>query len=119
MGQWSEWCIPWAAIIQTRLGFNEAPAVLLNIWREIFVNEGMATAYLPRFRSLVAHRRHDLGEPKESHEVMRLDGTMGCATAPRHQIRKLKSWRWNSNFSSPFSSASRYSAVRNLPCMTA
>ncbi|OGV32225.1 MAG: hypothetical protein A2020_14505 [Lentisphaerae bacterium GWF2_45_14] len=81
MGQWSEWCIPWAAILQTRLGFNNAPSVLLNMWKEIFVNEGMTTVYLPRFRGIVAHRRHDLGKPKESNEVMQLDGTMGCATA--------------------------------------
>jgi alpha-L-fucosidase 2 len=81
MGQWSEWCMPWAAILQTRLGFNEAPSVLLNMWKEIFVNEGMTTVYLPRFRGIIAHRRHDMCKPKESNEVMQLDGTMGCATA--------------------------------------
>jgi hypothetical protein len=81
MGQWSEWCMPWAAMIQTRAGFNEAPYVLLNFWREIFVNEGLHTAYLPRFRGLVAHRRHDMNKPKEDHEVIQLDGAMGAATA--------------------------------------
>ncbi len=81
MGQWSEWCIPWAAILQARLGFNEAPSALLNMWKEIFVNEGMTTVYLPRFRGIIAHRRHDMRKPKESHEVMQLDGTMACATA--------------------------------------
>ncbi|GEM_PF-193080 len=81
MGQWSEWCIPWAAIIQARLGFSEAPLVLLNMWREIFVNEGMATVYLPRFRGVTAHRRADMLKPKETHEIMQLDGTMGGATA--------------------------------------
>lgn len=81
MGQWSEWCIPWAAIIQARLGFNNAPVVLLNMWKEIFVNEGMNTVYLPRFRGMIAHRRHDMNKPKETTEVMQLDGTMGGATA--------------------------------------
>lgn len=81
MGQWSEWCIPWAAILQARTGMNEAPAVLLNMWKEIFVNEGMNTVYLPRFAGLIAHRRHDMNKPKEEHEVMQIDGTMGCATA--------------------------------------
>jgi alpha-L-fucosidase 2 len=81
MGQWSEWCYPWAAIIQARLGFKEAPAILLNLWREIFINKGWATAYLPRFQGLTAHRRADMLKPRETNEVMQLDGTMAGATA--------------------------------------
>ena len=81
MGQWSEWCYPWAAIIQTRLGFKEAPALLLNIWKEIFINEGLATVYLPKFRGLTAHRRNDMLKPKEISEIMQLDGTMAGAAA--------------------------------------
>ena len=81
MGQWSEWCYPWAAIIQTRMGFKEAPAVLLNLWKEIFINEGMATVYLPRFQGITAHRREDMLKPPETNEIMQLDGTMAGATA--------------------------------------
>jgi alpha-L-fucosidase 2 len=81
MGQWSEWCYPWAAIIQARQGFKEAPVILLNIWREIFINEGLATVYLPKFRGLTAHRRLDMIKPKAESEIMQLDGTMGGATA--------------------------------------
>ncbi len=81
MGQWSEWCMPWAAIIHSRLGFTEAPMILFNTWRQLFVNEGMSTVYLPRSRGIIAHRRHDLKKPKETTEIMQLDGTMGAATA--------------------------------------
>lgn len=81
MGEWSEWCYPWAAIIQARLGFKEAPALLLNIWKEVFINEAWATVYLPRFRGLSSHRRADMLNPKESSEIMQLDGTMAGATA--------------------------------------
>jgi hypothetical protein len=81
MGQWSEWCMPWATIIQARMGFNNAPMTLLNMWKEIFINEGMNTVYLPRFRGLIAHRRHDMNKPKETSEVIQIDGTMGCATS--------------------------------------
>lgn len=81
MGQWSEWCMPWAAIIYSRMDFPEAPMILLEMWKNIFVNEGLATVYLPRTRGIVAHRRHDLKKPKESSEIMQLDGTMGFATA--------------------------------------
>ena len=81
MGQWSEWCMPWAATIQARLGFTEGPLLLLKIWREIFINEGLTTVYLPRFRGFTAHRRDDMLKPKETNEIMQLDGTMAGATA--------------------------------------
>ena len=81
MGQWSEWCIPWAAMIQARLGFTEAPLLLLKIWREVFINEGLCTVYLPRFRGFTAHRRADMVKPKETNEIMQLDGCMAGATA--------------------------------------
>ena len=80
-GQWSEWCIPWANIIYTRVGLHEAPMQLFNIWREIFVNEGLCTVYLPRMLSLIAHRRHDIAKPKADNEVMQLDGCGGFLDA--------------------------------------
>jgi hypothetical protein len=81
IGKWSEWCIPWANIIYTRMGLNEAPMQLFNIWREIFVNEGLSTVYLPRMLSLIAHRRHDIAKPKDDNEVMQLDGCGGFLDA--------------------------------------
>ena len=81
IGKWSEWCIPWANIIYTRMGLNEAPMQLFNIWREIFINEGLCTVYLPRMLSLIAHRRHDIAKPKEDNEVMQLDGCGGFLDA--------------------------------------
>ncbi len=81
IGLWSEWCMPWAAIIQARTGFSESPRVLLNIWRELFVNEGLATVYIPRIPGISAHRRSEQLKSKAESEIMQLDGTMGCATA--------------------------------------
>lgn len=81
MGQWSEWCYPWAAIIQARVGFSESPVQLLKIWRELYINEGMATVYLPRFHGLTVHRRADMDKPRNKTEIMQLDGTMAGATA--------------------------------------
>ncbi len=81
IGKWSEWCIPWANIIYTRMELSEAPMQLFNIWREIFVNEGLSTVYLPRMLSLIAHRRHDIAKPKDDNEVMQLDGCGGFLDA--------------------------------------
>jgi hypothetical protein len=81
MSDWSEWCIPWAAILESRAGYREAPALLMKIWREVFVNEGLATVYIPRFKGFTVHRVESMQGPLESHEVMQLDGTMAGATA--------------------------------------
>ena len=105
MGKWSEWCIPWAAILYTRTGLNEAPMQIFNMWKEIFVNEGMCVVYLPRMLSLIAHRRHDIAKPKDENEVMQLDGTGGfldafiqmCAYTKGNKIHLFKgmpdSWK--------------------------
>ncbi len=81
MGLWSEWCFPWAAIIEARMGFKDGPLLLLNIWKELFVNEGLSTAYIPRFEGFTSHRKDDIAKPKEGNEFIQLDGTMGCASA--------------------------------------
>ncbi|MHC4871841.1 MAG: glycosyl hydrolase family 95 catalytic domain-containing protein [Planctomycetota bacterium] len=81
MGLWSEWCMPWAAIIQSRMGFQDTPFTLLTLWKDTFINEGLTTAYLPRSQGLICHRRHDMLKPKETNEVMQLDGTMGYVAA--------------------------------------
>ena len=95
IGKWSEWGIPWANIIYTRMGLSEAPMQLFEIWREIFVNEGLCTVYLPRSLSLIAHRRHDIAKPKEDHEVMQLDGCGGFLDA----FTQMGAYtRWNKLF---------------------
>ncbi len=84
MGHWSEWCMPWAAIIQARMGFKDSTWMILQMWRKLFINEGMATVYIPRFRGLSVHRsslKELRKKPLEKTEIMQLDGTMGAATA--------------------------------------
>jgi len=81
MGQWSEWCMPWAALLQIRSGFKESPFVLLKLWKEIFVNESLATVYIPKYRGISAHRKNDIPIPREKNEIMQLEGTMAGATA--------------------------------------
>ncbi len=80
-GQWSEWCYPWAFILLARMGISEAPMVMMDVWRKHFINEGLCTVYLPRFRGMIAHRRLDIPKPKEENEIMQLDGAMGFISA--------------------------------------
>jgi alpha-L-fucosidase 2 len=81
MGQWSEWCMPWAALLEIRRGWTEGAKLLLDTWKEIFVNEGLSAVYIPRFHGFTMHRRPLMDEPKETTEVMQLEGTMAAATA--------------------------------------
>lgn len=81
MGQWSEWCFTWAAVLLARMGINEAPLVMLEVWRKHFINEGLCMVYLPRFRGMIAHRRLDIMKPRDENEIMQLDGAMGFITA--------------------------------------
>ena len=97
MSDWSEWCIPWAVIIQARIGFTEGALMLMDIWKKLFVNEGLATVYVPKFPGISMHRISNLNKPAnpwnnndsgknisisdEDTEIMQLDGTMAAATA--------------------------------------
>lgn len=80
-GMWSEWCMMWAIQIYCRLNFSEVPMIMLNMWKEHFVNEGDSVVYLPRFRGLICHRRHDMVLDKRDHEIMQLDGVGGYISA--------------------------------------
>lgn len=81
MSDWSEWCLPWAAILQAREGYREGPYLLLKLLRDIFINEGLATVYIPRIAGFTLHGMRWRTGPLEACEIMQLDGTMAAATA--------------------------------------
>jgi alpha-L-fucosidase 2 len=72
-GEWSGWCLPWAAILWARMGSGERAALLLEEHRRAFVGRGYYTthdAVLPGYT--VIDRRPD---------IMQIEATMGAATA--------------------------------------
>ena len=71
----------WAVQIYSRLNFSEATFPMLSIWKDHFVNEGDCIVYLPRFRGMICHRRHDMVLDKRDHEIMQLDGVGGYISA--------------------------------------
>ncbi len=98
LGDASEWGLPWAAIILARTGFTEAPYQYLKLWRELFLNEGMTSVYIPRFWGFSVHVRRRMfpdglrmnphqgnmatnGKTLGECEIMQLDGMMGAASA--------------------------------------
>ncbi|MBI4976822.1 MAG: hypothetical protein HZC28_05030 [Spirochaetes bacterium] len=98
LGDASEWGLPWAAIILARTGFTEAPYQYLKLWRELFVNEGRTSVYIPRSWGFTVHVRRRMypdglrmnphqgnmavnGKTLGECEIMQLDGMMGAASA--------------------------------------
>ena len=44
-GQWTGWCLPWAAILHARTGNGEMAVLLLEIFRRAFVRSGYASTH--------------------------------------------------------------------------
>jgi alpha-L-fucosidase 2 len=91
MGEWSEWGMPWAAIIQARAGLAESPSVLLELWKEIFVNDSLCSVYLPKYRGVSAHRKKDIPVPRGKNEIFQIEGTMAAATAVYEMLAHIHS----------------------------
>jgi alpha-L-fucosidase 2 len=73
MGQWSGWCVPWAAILHARLGNGDMADLLLTLFRRVFMGPGLATlhdAAFPGFTLLA-------GRP----DIMQIEAGMGAAAA--------------------------------------
>lgn len=48
-GEWTGWCVPWAAILHARLGNGEMAALLLETFRRAFMGPGYASTHDARF----------------------------------------------------------------------
>ncbi len=73
MGQWTGWCVPWAAILHARLGNGETASWLLETFRRFFVGPGYATTHDARMPGLTVMD----GRPS----VMQVEAAQGAAAA--------------------------------------
>lgn len=87
-GQWTGWCIPWAAILCARLGLADAASLWLTFWKRNFTNVGHGTLHNADFSGATAWADGALGYPdfrvpadRPNHEVMQMDAAMGAVTA--------------------------------------
>ena len=78
MGLWSGWCIPWAAMIQNRLGNAEAAELLLDIWKREYNNGGGGSLHDAYFQGMSLMANHP--------QVMQMDGAMGALTAVQDML---------------------------------
>lgn len=77
-GAWSGWSVPWAAVLNARMGWGDGAVAWLQWWRDVFTNEGHGTlhdGYMHGHTTLVSK-----GAASDS-EVFQLDAGMGALTA--------------------------------------
>ena len=80
-GLWSGWCVPWASMIQTRVGNADAAVLWLEIWRRVFTNLGHGTLHNIDFPGVSLMGGRPMGELDKRREVMQMDAGMSCVAA--------------------------------------
>lgn len=98
MGLWSGWCIPWASMLNSRLGNGDMAEMLLEIMIKVFMNEGRGTLHDCMFSGLtVMGFKKPLGGEEQSLveklspdrdmiDVMQLDAGMGAVVAVQDML---------------------------------
>jgi len=82
-GNWTGWCIPWAATIQARMGNSDAALAWLNYWQFCFLNVGRGTLHNADFNGVASYSayHYDKEFMKPSGEIMQLDAGFGFLDA--------------------------------------
>ena len=80
MGQWTGWCLPWAAMIHHRAGNPEVAVAIIHYLASVYINEGHGTRHDPLFSNANLAKPPAPGEIGHRPEIMQLDAGM-CATA--------------------------------------
>jgi hypothetical protein len=91
-GTWTAWCLSWASILCSRMGYASAAAAWLGWLREAFWNEGDANPHSgPRGATMLCFRspemsRQALRDGQSDHEDMQMDGALGVVTAVHEML---------------------------------
>lgn len=87
-GLWSGWCIPWAAILHSRVGNGRMAELLLEAFDRLFTNEGnnsVHDAHFPGF-SLLGAPPFASGRSEQHPERMQVEACMAAATAVQEML---------------------------------
>jgi hypothetical protein len=74
MGEWSGWCMPWAAMLHTHMGNADAAELTMEIWQKLFTNQGHGTLHNVAFQGISLMWW-------DAPEVMQLDAGMAATAA--------------------------------------
>ncbi len=81
MGLWSGWCMPWAAMLQTRAGNPDATEWTLETWQRLFTNIGHGTLHNIEFAGLSLMGGPPMGPVGKDREVMQIEAGMAACAA--------------------------------------
>lgn len=83
-GQWTGWCLPWAAAICARCNHADAAIAWLHWWNDVYVNRGRITLHDAGIGGAAAWDRGALLNPRredEYPEIMQCDAALGAVGA--------------------------------------
>jgi len=72
-GQWTGWCVPWAAILHARQGNGAMAELLLETFRRVFMGAGYASTHDAVFPGFTLMDRRP--------DIMQIEAAMGAAAA--------------------------------------
>ena len=82
-GQWTGWCVPWAAILCARCNLADATVAWLHWWHDVFTNAGFGTLHDSDFTGAGGMHREKWDRPttEPNREIMQMDASQGAVTA--------------------------------------
>ena len=89
-GLWSGWCVPWASMIQSRMGNGDAAELYLEIFDRVFTNMGHGTLHDCGFPGFSLMGRDSLGKTRRYPEIMQMDGGMGAVAAIQEMLLHVR-----------------------------
>lgn len=91
-GLWSGWCVPWASMLNSRVGNGAMAELLLEIMARVFVNEGRGTlhdCHVPGF-TLMGGGYEKLEDGGSRKELMQMDAGMGAVAAIQEMLLHVR-----------------------------
>ena len=85
-GLWSGWCVPWASMINTRVGNAEAAELWLEIWQRVFTNRGHGTLHDVDFSGFSLMGKGPVNSPPARREIMQIEAGMSCVAAIQEML---------------------------------
>ena len=81
-GLWSGWSMPWASMLQTRIGMSDMAVYTLKTWKKFFNNPGHGSRHNPYFPGFSLIGKHPFDPNGEGdREVMQMDGAAASVAA--------------------------------------
>jgi hypothetical protein len=81
-GLWAGWSMPWASMLQTRIGMSDMAVYTLKTWKKFFNNPGHGSRHNPYYSGFSLIGKHPFDASGEGNgEIMQMDGAAASVAA--------------------------------------